>query len=436
MDDFEKPVESNISPSAIDGSRTSLSSDPRTAAGGIVVDFLDRGLRAWLTVMGAFLALFCTFGQLNAFGTFQSWYAEHQLHHLPASTISWIGSLQLWVFFFSGGFVGRIFDAHGPRVLMIPGTVVLVFSIMATSLSTRYYQYVLSQGILFGLGVGMLFYPSLAAVSTHFKRHRASAIGIAVAGSGVGGLVYPIMLRQLFTKVGFAWGVRISGFITLALCTIATAMVTSNLSVGRRSGPWFDVNMFKDTRYLLVGLGSALIALGLFIPYFYIVDYATAHRVSSNTAFYVLSVMNAGSIPGRVAPAWLSDVLGRFNLIVPCAFLSGLLLLVFWIFARTLASIMVFAALYGFFSGAFNALIIPTVSQISDVTEIGTRVGMMYSIISFPSLGGSPAAGALLKYDHDSYSGMIVFGGVTIIAGSLFMLWARLKIEPRIVAVV
>lgn len=40
---------------------------------------------------------------------------------------------------------------------MIPGTVVLVFSIMATSLSTRYYQYVLSQGILFGLGVGMLY---------------------------------------------------------------------------------------------------------------------------------------------------------------------------------------------------------------------------------------------------------------------------------------
>ena len=61
----------------------------------------DRGAKAWLTVLGAFLALFCTFGQLNSFGTFQTWYAEHQLHHLPPSTIAWIGSLQLWVFFFS-----------------------------------------------------------------------------------------------------------------------------------------------------------------------------------------------------------------------------------------------------------------------------------------------------------------------------------------------
>lgn len=63
--------------------------------------FPDGGAAAWLTVFGAFLALFCSFGLLNSFGSFQTWYAEHQLSHLPPSTIAWIGSLQLWVFFFS-----------------------------------------------------------------------------------------------------------------------------------------------------------------------------------------------------------------------------------------------------------------------------------------------------------------------------------------------
>lgn len=61
----------------------------------------DGGWHGWLSVFGAFLALYCTFGQLNAFGTFQTWYGDHQLRHLAPSTISWIGSLQLWVFFFS-----------------------------------------------------------------------------------------------------------------------------------------------------------------------------------------------------------------------------------------------------------------------------------------------------------------------------------------------
>lgn len=57
--------------------------------------------RPYLTVFGAFLAMFCSFGQMSSFGTYQSWYQAHQLHQLAPSTISWIGSLQLWVFFFS-----------------------------------------------------------------------------------------------------------------------------------------------------------------------------------------------------------------------------------------------------------------------------------------------------------------------------------------------
>jgi hypothetical protein len=57
--------------------------------------------KANLAVVGAFVALFFAFGLMNAFGTFQTWYATHQLKHLPPSTISWIGSLQLWTFFFS-----------------------------------------------------------------------------------------------------------------------------------------------------------------------------------------------------------------------------------------------------------------------------------------------------------------------------------------------
>ena len=74
----------------------------------------DGGARAWLTVCGAFLALFCTFGQLNSFGTFQTWYREHQLSALPASTIAWIGSLQLWVFFFCVScLVSRMYAACG-----------------------------------------------------------------------------------------------------------------------------------------------------------------------------------------------------------------------------------------------------------------------------------------------------------------------------------
>ena len=208
------------------------------------------------------------------------------------------------------------------------------------------------------------------------------------------------MYQQLFARLGFAWTVRITGFVTLVLCTFAILAVSSNLSAPTQSAPWLDTKIFRDTSFMLVVVGSILICLGLFscsfidtcahnstglfIPFFYIVDYSTAHAISPELAFYVLSVMNAGGILGRLVPPFVSDSLGKFNILVPCAFLSGLSILVFWPFTTNLVTIMLFAAVYGFFSGAFNALIIPCIVQISDIREIGTRVGILYSIISFP----------------------------------------------------
>ena len=70
---------------------------------------VDGGLNAWLTLVGSCASLFCAFGQMSAFGTFQTYYADHQLQHLSASTISWIGSVQFWVFFFSVSHPGAFF---------------------------------------------------------------------------------------------------------------------------------------------------------------------------------------------------------------------------------------------------------------------------------------------------------------------------------------
>lgn len=93
---------------------------------------------------------------------------------------------------------------------MALGTTVYVASIMLTSVAHSYSEYILSQGVLSGLGVGMLcvvsnaltanyaaslttvschanrFYPPLASISTHFNKYRATALGIAMAGSGLG----------------------------------------------------------------------------------------------------------------------------------------------------------------------------------------------------------------------------------------------------------
>lgn len=214
--------------------------------------------------------------------------------------------------------------------------------------------------------------------------------------------MYPIMLQRLFLTCGFGWGVRISGFICLALCAVACCTVSSRLRRARASAPWFDMRHLRDEQFVLLTVGSVFISLGkviasitwqhrahiaptgLFIPNFYIVSYAIDRGVSPDTAFYVLAVLNAGGILGRIAPAMLSDAAGRFNILVPAAALTGLCTLLGWTLARGLPGILLYAALYGFCSGAFNALILPCIAQVSRITEIGARIGLLYSVLSFP----------------------------------------------------
>ncbi len=65
-------------------------------------------------------------------------------------------AIELAFFLPQGGPVGRLYDSYGPTALMIIGTILYFFSLMMTSISTQFYQYILCQGVVFGLGVGML----------------------------------------------------------------------------------------------------------------------------------------------------------------------------------------------------------------------------------------------------------------------------------------
>ena len=146
--------------------------------------FPDGGAEAWLTVAGASACLFVSFGWVNCVGIFQNYYETNQLKEYSASNIAWIPSLQSrssspydlmfltrLVFFmlFGGTFVGKIFDSYGPRYLMLIGTFFHVFGLMMTSLSTKYYQLLLSQAICSSIGASMVFYPAFTCVSSKWQ---------------------------------------------------------------------------------------------------------------------------------------------------------------------------------------------------------------------------------------------------------------------------
>lgn len=90
----------------------------------------------------------------------------------------------------------------------------------------------LAQGLGAGIGSSLSYLPSLAVLAHHFRQphNRARAMGIAVAGSSLGGLLHPIMLNYLFhgssdTRASFARGVRASAGLVAGLQAIAVALL-------------------------------------------------------------------------------------------------------------------------------------------------------------------------------------------------------------------
>jgi MFS family permease len=120
-----------------------------------------------------------------------------------------------------------------------------------------------------------------------------------------------------------------------------------------------------------------------------------------------------------------SDKLGAYNILVSACMLASILILALWIPATGNAAIIVFSALFGFASGAYVSLAAAMVVKISPFPEIGYRTGLLFLFSSFGGLTTNPIAGAILSRDGGSYTGMKVFAGVFLLAGSFFILAAR-----------
>ncbi|OAL06079.1 MFS general substrate transporter [Phaeosphaeriaceae sp. SRC1lsM3a] len=391
--------------------------------------FPDGGRQAFLCLLGGFCCLFCSFGWLNCLGVFQNYYQMHQLHDYSPSTIAWISSIQIFVMFFPGPIVGWVYDNHGPRYLLIFGTFFHVLGLMMTSLCTEYWQFILAQGICSPLGLNCIFQAGTSTIPTWFFKKRGLAYGVMAAGSGLGGIIFPIMASHLIPKVGFGWTMRTIAFLILGLMIVANFTVSSRLPPKPRE---FALKVFlepfKDVKFVLLTTASFLFFMGLFIPINFIEVEAIHGGMSTRLAGYLLAILNAASIFGRIIPGALADKVGKFNMQSLWCTVAGIVVLALGIPASSNAAFITFAALYGFASGAFVSLLPAQVAQISKVEQIGVRIGVVFACTSIAGLVGSPIAGAIVDANHGSFWGLNVFSGVMILAGSSIFAFTRMYI--------
>jgi MFS family permease len=392
--------------------------------------FPDGGARAWLVAAGAAGVLFSTFGYANAFGVYQEYYQTNQLRNESPSAISWIGSLQVFFLLSGNLFGGPLFDRFGAKVIWPPAMLYLL-SVMMTSLCKEYYQFLLAQGILGGLSMGMVIGPALASTGQYFNKNRGAAMGIAVGGSSLGGVIFPIALSKMLSNptLGFGWTVRILGFLMLAVLVLSCTAIRARLPP--RKGRFFLPSAFKNIQFLGVLISVSLMLLGVFMPFFYLPTYAVSRGMSTQLASYVISILNAASFFGRVIPGVLGDKLGRYNALAAAGLGSGILI---FCMPKTSsnAAIIVFAALYGFTSGAIVSGMTVVLSQVPKAPrDIGTYLGMGMGVVSIAALIGPPIDGVFVSHYH-GFSELCFFSGAVVLAGGLMTIFMKSTTEKGI----
>lgn len=245
----------------------------------------DGGILAWTQIFCAWLAILNTWGFVNSFGAFQPYYETI----LPesSSTISWIGSVQACILFSLSTFSGRALDRGWFRPIVAVGIVIQILGIFALSGARTYWQFLMTQGFCTGVGGGLFFVPIMGLCSTYFSKKRGMALGIVTSGNAAGGVVYPVIVRQLLGKVGFGWTVRVLGFINVACLLVVLALMKPRLPP-RKTGPLIEWEAFKDAPYCLHVLGVCFLMPPIYCVFYY-VSHNRPHRTVSILTYFIRS---------------------------------------------------------------------------------------------------------------------------------------------------
>lgn len=384
----------------------------------------DGGFTAWSQVALCHLAIFNTWGVINSYGVFQTHYTSTL--SLPPSTISWIGSLQIFLLFFLGSFSGRATDAGYFRPVFILGTSLQLLGVFSLSGATKYWQMLLAQGICMGIGNGLVFCPSFAILSGYFARNRALAIGAAASGSATGGVIIPAIASRLLPRIGFAWTVRVIGFVMLSTAFLTVPFFKSRLGP-RRTGPLLELSAFKELPYLLFSISMFLTFWGLYFAFYYVGIWAKQVLGADNTTtINVLSVMNGLGLFGRLLPGYVSDrYTGPLNTLLPFVAFSSICLFC-WAGVKSVGGLYAFAVFYGFFAAGIQSLFLATLGSLTkNPKKQGVRMGMVLGVISVPALTGSPLGGALVQRGSGTYLYAQMFAGASMALGFAFLIAAR-----------
>jgi MFS family permease len=372
---------------------------------------LNRPAHGWVVVAAAFTLMFVGFGAAYSFAAFftalQSELGASRAH------VALVFSVAAFVWFVCGAPGGVLADRFGPRRVAVCGIACLVAALWLASLAGSVGMLYATYSLGIGIGVGLVYVPSVGAVQPWFTANRALASGLAVAGIGAGNFAVPLLA---------AWWIELFGwrnaFVALAIFALVlggAAALAIDAPPREKAGPREGTALraaLRSREFALLYAAMVFSCIGIFVPMVHIAPYAQDLGYSEAQGVALVSLIGLGSLIGRFTVGPFADRLGRRRSLVALCVALGVMQIVWWGASASYWLLALFAVVFGMCYGSTVAILPTIVMDLYGARAVSGIIGFLYTGAGIGALIGPWLAGA--AYD--------AFGAydVPILAGAAF----------------
>jgi len=356
---------------------------------------VDEPPYAWAVVWAAFVAMAIIFGVAYSFAAFfRSFGNEFAADRADVSLVFGLSGL---IYFLLGAGAGMLADRFGPRLVCSAGMAVIAAGLLASSFAQSMAAIYVAWGGGLGIGIGLVYAPSIASVPPWFVRRRAFAAGIASAGIGVGTLAVPLLATAAIDALGWRHALQVIAAAVLVVGVGATLLLRrapTRAGAGTAAYGMTLKEALRSRRFWWMYAACVLAAPAMFIPFAHVSAAARDLGIGDARAVGLVGLIGVGSIVGRFAIGGLADRLGRIASIALLEASLGACYLL-WLGAGGYLGLAVFALWLGLSYGGIVSLMPAICMDLFGARAVSSILGTLYSGAAFGNLLGPVLAGAV-----------------------------------------
>jgi MFS family permease len=379
----------------------------------------------WVVVGMSFLANLVAFGIAYSFSVFfKALYSDFGWTRAVTAGAFSAYAISHDVF---APFAGWLTDKFGPKMIVATGGLCLGGSMIMMSFIDTIWELYIYYAFLFGWGVAGVYTPMMATVSRWFNKKRGFAIGLTSAGIGTGSLALSPFAAWLISCYDWRLAYTIVGILVFIIFIPIVCFIKKppmeTYETNNQMGAVIDFSFVEALRTKsLWALSFSWLfgALALWAVMIHIVALITDKGVSITAAGLLAGLAGGGSIIGRISGGFVSDKLGRKQVLL-IAYIFQIIMLFWLFFSEELWMFLIFAPLFGISFGGWAGVIATFPADYFGIKRTGAIFGFVVIMAGVGVAVGSFMGGYIFDVTL-SYDYMIVMAGLATLFAIAFAL--------------